>query len=158
MEMKKERLSRPSASVVAEDDKNLVRKSILLSIGMQVGVEVPREDPAKFYSDVIGVLPEATGTCVANALGQLYPDERFAPHRLFKFMNDDQVLEEGLCGEKPYDRDVLPGDTASKDLEIMLSFYGVAMVKRIYDGIDRDADRQSAEILREIRKRTKPTN
>ncbi len=150
-----EQLSQQHELAVAEDDKNLVRKSVLLSIGIQTGVEVSRDDPAQFYSDVMEALPEATSSRVADVLRQLYPDDRFAPHRLFKFINDDQVLEKGLCGEEPLDDDAEPLSDLSEDLEIMLSFHGVVMVKRIYNDIERGVDRQSAEILREIRKRTK---
>lgn len=60
-----------------------------------------------------------------------------APNWLFKFINDDQVLDEGLRGEESFDTDDLPGDNSSKDLEIMVSLHDVVMVERLYEDIDR---------------------
>lgn len=70
-----EQLGHSPESIINDDDKNLARKSILLSIGIQGGLKVPRYDPARFYSDVMDALPDATSTHVANVLYQLYPTD-----------------------------------------------------------------------------------
>ncbi len=137
--------NKPAEQTELDAKKSLIRKSVMMSVAFQWCIEVSPDDPAEFYTRVTDALPEDVNHRITQTLQQLYPDDSFAPNRLFKFMHEDELLEQFLDGEREDDDD---------NIHVKLSFFGAMRMLQIKDDIDFRADTESDLLLSAVRERT----
>lgn len=107
--------------------RSSLRKAILMSVAVQVTIDIDSVDPARFTSDIFDSLPPQVTSDLSDFLGSEYPDDSFMPNRLLKFISEDDLLDDWLTAKRDGDKSLL-----------YLSDDGIAQMNSIYSELSKN--------------------
>ena len=107
-----------------EQQTRYFRRAVMMSVAVQVAVELAPDDPARFTSDIFDTLPSEVVTKMSDAFKVMYPGDSYPPNRLMKFINDDEQLESWLTAARQDDTAIFG-----------LSLDGIAKMNEIYSAM-----------------------
>ncbi len=136
------------------DRQQKLGEALLLSIAIQGGIEYPNHDPKACLDYIQGALPEDLQQEVSAELTAMYPEDKYQPAQLFRFILQSEIMS------TPHDEGSRPEPwvelaNAGDKRKLQLTEAGNATMMDIYGRI-RDGDIHARYMLDQVVQLTAP--